>query len=144
MKKFAILSTLGAYLLTPLRVFAQENGDETVVDTINLGPAQGEFGIGAGTSLNVIISNAITVVFVVAAILVLIMLIWGGIEWVLSGGDKEKVANARKRIIASLVGMALIALAFLIVRVVGEIFGFNVLGNLTIPALDKPIKTLSE
>ena len=53
------------------------------------------------------------------------MLIWGGIEWVLSAGDKEKVANARKRIIASLVGLVIIALAYFILKIVGPIFAFD-------------------
>lgn len=113
--------------------------DETTVDTIKLGGAQGDFGISAETGVNQLITNAITIVFIIAAILVLIMLIWGGIEWVVSGGDKEKVANARKRIVASLVGMAVIALAFVIVTVVGQVLGFNVLNDLVIPTLEAPV-----
>lgn len=104
---------------------------------VNLGSTQGNNGIGASTSLGTIIKNATTTIFAIAAILVLAMLIWGGVEWVLSGGDKEKVANARKRIIASLIGLAIIALAFFIVSVFGQILHFNVLNNFTIPTLNQ-------
>lgn len=142
-KKFLLLiSALFLLALNPFSAFAlDDNQDDTTVGTINLGGAQGEFGINpTDTGVNTLISNAITIVFIVAAVLVLIMLIWGGIEWVLSGGDKEKVANARKRIISALIGMAIIALAFFIVSIVGGIFGFNVLKDLKIPTLDAPVK----
>lgn len=129
MKKLSSLITALGYFLTAKIAFAQ-------VGNINLGNTQSNFGINADTGVDKIITNAITIVFIVAAVLVLAMLIWGGIEWVLSGGDKEKVGNARKRIIASLIGLVIIALAYVILQVVGGIVGFNVLQNLTIPALD--------
>jgi len=37
------------------------------------------------------------------------MLVWGGIQWVTSGGDKENTQKARDRITHALVGVALIA-----------------------------------
>lgn len=136
-KKFLLLISALLFLsLSPLNAFAQ---DEDNVGTINLGGAQGEFGVSTDTTINQLITNAITIIFIIAAVLVLIMLIWGGIEWVLSGGDKEKVANARKRIISALIGMAIIALAFFIVTIVGQILGFNVLNDLTIPTLEAPV-----
>lgn len=132
MKKLTALLTSFGYLIFSKLAFAQQA--TPVNDSIDLGNTQ-HVGISAGTSFSVVLSNAITLVFTISAILVLAMLIWGGIEWVLSGGDKEKVANARKRIIGALIGLAIIALAFLIVRIVGQIVGFNILNNLTIPSL---------
>ncbi len=112
--------------------------------TINLGQTQGNKGIPANTtSLQTILTNAITLIFTVAAILVLAMLIWGAVEWVLSGGDKEKVANARKRVTNALIGLAIIALIFVIVRVVGQIVGFHILNNLQIPSLNTTTSTTS-
>ncbi len=141
-KLFLLIATSLLILFSPVAAFAQpEENEPDTVGNINLGGAQGEFGISTTTPINTLISNAITIVFIVAAVLVLIMLIWGGIEWVLSGGDKEKVANARKRIISALVGMAIIALAFFIVRIVGGIFGFDVLSNLQIPTLERTVET---
>lgn len=141
-KKFLLLiSTLLLLSLNPFSAFAQDEVEPDTVGNINLGGAQGTFGINTDTGINTLITNAITIVFIVAAVLVLIMLIWGGIEWVISGGDKEKVANARKRIISALVGMAIIALAFFIVKVVGGIFGFDVLSDLEIPTLERPVDT---
>lgn len=131
-KKLSLIATSIVYFLSAKLAIAQ-----TVNDTISLNNVQQNFGIGSNTPLGTIVKNSVTLIFTIAAVLVLAMLIWGGIEWVLSGGDKEKVANARKRIIGSLIGMAIVALAFLIVRVIGGIVGFDILTNLQVPSLNK-------
>lgn len=79
----------------------------------------------ADVLLETIITNAITVVFAIAAVLVIIFLIWGAIEWIISGGDKEKVSNARKKITSALIGLAILAFVFVIAAVFGGIIGFN-------------------
>lgn len=93
-------------------------------------------GVPGGAELTVIISQLFTIVFSIAALLVLVMLIWGAINWILSAGDKEKVGAARNRIINALVGLAILALAFLIANVVGRIVGIDVF-NLQLPQLGR-------
>lgn len=92
-------------------------------------------GETADSLLQTIITNAITVVFAIAAVLVILFLIWGAIDWIMSGGDKEKVANARKKITSALIGLAILAFVFVIASVVGGIVGFNPLRELNIPTL---------
>ncbi len=107
------------------------------IDTINLGNSQ-PAGISAKdptNTLSTVLTNAITIIFVLGAIAVVFFVIWGAFNWIISGGDKEKVASARKTITNALIGLALLALAFLIISVVGTIVGFNPLKNMTIPAL---------
>ncbi len=82
-------------------------------------------GKSADSLLETIITNAITVVFAIAAVLVITFLIWGAIDWIMSGGDKEKVSNARKKITSALIGLAILAFVFVIAAVLGEIIGFN-------------------
>src|SRR5580698_6477221 len=53
---------------------------------------------GGITVTSSVIGNAVTIMLIVAAILALIFLIYGGIRWITSGGDKQKVAAARARI----------------------------------------------
>lgn len=89
----------------------------------------------ADTILQTVIGNAIKVVFALAAILIIFFLIWGAIDWVMSGGDKEKVGNARKKITSALIGLALLAFVFVIASVLGRIVGFDPLGPLPIPSL---------
>lgn len=78
------------------------------------------------------IAKALVLVFTVGAFLVLIMLIIGAYEWIASGGDKENVAKARNRIINALIGLIVLAVAFALVRLLGQFTGLT-LTNLSIP-----------
>ena len=84
-------------------------------------------------SLGNAISNFFTIALVVAIILVLIMLIVGAYEWITSGGDKEAVAKARNRIINALIGLVVLAVAFALAKLAGQITGFPDIFNLVLP-----------
>jgi len=73
--------------------------------------------------------------FVVAGIAALIMLLWGALAWVLSGGDKEKVEAARDRIIAAIIGVFMILFALAIVWTLEQIvFKGTICFGLSCPA----------
>lgn len=72
-----------------------------------------------------IIGNAITIMLIITVILSLIFLIVGGIQWIQSGGDKQKVAKARARITYTIVGLIVALVAFFIVNVIGFIFNIK-------------------
>ncbi len=101
--------------------------------TISIEPT---VGLGVSTGLGTIISNGLTIIISIAVLAVLFMLIFGAFEWIISGGDKEKVASARNRITHALIGMAILGLAFVIVTVVGRLVNVDVLGNFALPSLD--------
>lgn len=128
MKKILALVTSLGSLVNPINVFAQ------ATSPILLQPP-GNVGVPPTTSLNDIFTRILTIVFTVAAVLVLIYLIWGAFQWITSGGDKEAVGKARSRIIHALVGLAILALAFLIIKVVGNIIGFDITAGLPLPTL---------
>ncbi len=73
----------------------------------------------------------------IAVIIAIFFLVWGGIKWILSGGDKAAVDEARKHIIAALVGLVIAFLAFFLISIVGSLFGISIL-NFTLPALVSP------
>lgn len=135
-KKIGILATLTGFLGNTRNVLAD-------VGTINIQQPKDTsgkiIGLPGDTPINTIFQNAITIIFIGAAILVLIMLIVGAFQWILSGGDKEAVGKARGRIINALIGLAILALAFVILTVVGKLVNVDLTGAFTIPSLgDKP------
>ncbi len=93
-----------------------------------------------GDDLAKVIRNSIDILFAIGAMAFIIMIIWGAVSWILSGGDKEKVSNARKRITTSIVGLVLLSLSFVIIVVLGQILNIEFLqsGNFRIPTLYKP------
>lgn len=119
MKKLAFIGAAITTLLAPVPAFAQ---------SVQINRPDVGF-----QSLSDFIANALVLVFTIGAFLVLIMLIVGAYEWITSGGDKEAVAKARNRIINALIGLLILAIAFALVRLVGQFTGLK-LENLTIPA----------
>lgn len=81
-----------------------------------------------------IVGLALQLLFIVAVVVALFFLVWGGIKWILSGGDKSAVEGARNTIVAALVGLAITFLAYFLLTFVIGIFlpGFN-LSNLVLP-----------
>ncbi len=87
-----------------------------------------------GSSTGDVLRNIIIGVLVIAAVISLFFLIFGGIKWILSGGDKAKVGEARGTIVAALVGLIITFLAYFILNIVLGLFGLSV-SNLSLPKL---------
>ena len=86
------------------------------------------------TNIGTLIQGAVQGALIVAALLVFMFLIWGGIQWITSGGDKGKTQEARDRITAALVGLAVVASAWAIMLIISYFFGINILdGNIAPP-----------
>ncbi len=79
---------------------------------------------GAG-AISQFLSNFIILIFSVAGIVLILMIVWGAFDWMISEGDKEKVAAARSKIINAIIGIILFALAFAIIQVLGTFIGFK-------------------
>lgn len=86
----------------------------------------------AGGDIAVVVRTIVIALLAVAVVIGLIFLIWGGIKWVLSGGDKSAVEAARNTIVASIIGLAVAFAAFFILVFVGKVFNVDVL-NISFP-----------
>jgi hypothetical protein len=65
-----------------------------------------------------ILSAVIQVMLIIAIISSLFFLIWGGIRYTTSGGDKGKVDQARGTLIAAIIGLIITLLAFFILNLI--------------------------
>lgn len=79
------------------------------------------------------LNNALVVfldLFIITAvILALFFLIWGGFDWMTSGGDKQKLASARQKITFAIVGLIIVFLAFFIINLISYFFGISTSGG---------------
>jgi hypothetical protein len=66
--------------------------------------------------VGVMINSLLSLVLVIAALAVFGYLIWGGIEWITSGGDKSKIESARNKLTAAVVGLIVLAASFAILQ----------------------------
>lgn len=60
-----------------------------------------------------------------AGIILLLVLIWGGYDFLMSGGNPEKVKSAQAKITTGIIGFVLLVLSYLIVRIISFIFGLQ-------------------
>lgn len=88
-----------------------------------------EVGTGFATDFGSLLSALLTFVMVIAALLVFLYLIWGGIEWITSGGDKGKTQAARSKIIAAVVGLIIVASSYAILLLALNFLGFESLND---------------
>ena len=80
---------------------------------------------GLETSGKKILQASLEWLFIIAAVLSLIFIILSGIQWITSGGDPSKIADAKKRLMYSIIGLIVVATAFLIVRLISSVLGVN-------------------
>ena len=83
------------------------------------------------------ISAAIQAAIVIAGLLTFAFLVWGGIEWLISGGDKEKYEAARGRITAAVIGLVIVVSAWAIMRVIASFLNLGDISTLNIPGIPR-------
>lgn len=129
-------------ILTPfqlLQYVAPESTQPSYIP-VNLCPTNSIFAplcsLGASAGTGVFLQNIFILVLVAAVVLCLIFLIYGGIKWILSQGEKEGVEKAKGTIISALLGLVIVFLSFFIVEIVAHLFIPNFsLTSLTIPVI---------
>ena len=82
---------------------------------------------GGLSRLSSILGNAIAIFIIAGIILALAFLVWGGISWITSGGDKAKLQSARSKITGAIVGLILLFLSFFIMSIVSYLFHIELL-----------------
>lgn len=75
-----------------------------------------------------IVTGFISLAVVAAAVIFFLWLILGGIQWMLSGGDKQKTEAARGQITGALVGLVIVFSAWAIAQLFQTLFGVNIFG----------------
>lgn len=73
-----------------------------------------------------LLTAGLQLALIIAAILTFVYLIWGGIQWITSGGDKAAYEAARGRITAALIGLAIVAAAWALMKLIGYFFDISV------------------
>lgn len=82
-------------------------------------------GTGYATDFGKMFSSVLNVVMLIAAVLVFAYLIFGGIQWITSGGDKGKAEEARNKITAAVIGLIIVAASYAVINLVVNFLGFS-------------------
>ena len=87
-----------------------------------LGTIPSPFGSLTVSSL---LNNSVSLLFIIAFILVFFFLIFGGIKWIISGGDQKQLEAARNMLTSAIVGLAIVALAYVLVGILATFFNIE-------------------
>lgn len=72
-----------------------------------------------------VINNVVPFVIALAGIILFLILMWGGFDYVTSEGSPEKLKKANAKITAGVIGFVLLILSFLITRILAYVFGIG-------------------
>jgi hypothetical protein len=79
-------------------------------------------------SIGKLISNGISLIMIIAAIATFFYLVWGGLEWITSGGEKAGTEAARSKITNAFIGLFVVFAAWAIMKFIEQFFGICILG----------------
>lgn len=88
------------------------------------GPAKQFNGAPIQTPADVV-NQVMPFMYGLSLIVLLFVFIWAGFDLILSRGAPEKVKSARAKITSGIVGVILLAVAYLIAQVASRIFGLG-------------------
>lgn len=123
------ITTAAALLLVPVLTTAPAAYAASIQDSLCHGANQlqissegaGDCSADAGGTtdkVNTTISQFINIFSTLVGVIAVIMIIYGGLRYITSGGDSTKITNAKNTIIYALIGLVVVALAQFIVKFV--------------------------
>ncbi len=136
-KKILISSFTIAFLAAPVAVVgvasAQSSGSPDIQQGLCTGAADLQFGGNANcdvnkkqteNKINTLITNIINIFSVVVGIVAVIMIIYGGFRYIVSGGESGNVTSAKNTIMYAIIGLVIVAFAQFVVKfILGKITG---------------------
>ena len=115
------------YFLFPSSVRAQDLQDwEDYTYDSSIIPGQGGPGAATFQALEVIFSNILAIIFILAGFTTFIMLLVAGFRYLLSKGDPKATAQARGTLTWAIVGLLFLIAAWFILRLIKEFTGVDV------------------
>lgn len=109
--KFSIVSTTALALLMPVLVIGQGVGDPIVPPS---GPTL------TLDRIETLLRRIGTYMIMIAIVIAVIMIVWGGISWMLAQSD-DAVKNARGRVLNGVIGAAVVLAVGLILRTLASL-----------------------
>jgi hypothetical protein len=80
----------------------------------------------------VLIAQLLTAFFIIGAVALIFMILWSGVQWITAGDNADSLKSAQKRLTGAIIGFALLASAFALVKLIGFFFGIEFLQTLIV------------
>lgn len=83
--------------------------------------------IGGSAFFALVVPKLIGLLLVFGALAFFFMFLWGAISYILSGGDKAHVENAKGKLTSAIIGFILMVSVFAVAKLIEAFFGINIL-----------------
>jgi amino acid transporter len=125
-KLFALSQGLFAYLLLAFPVLAQttETGSN-VNPCLETNDGIAKILCDLSTNPGTTIRSFVVLLVVLAVVIALLWLLYGGIKWITSRGEKTEVEAARNHIQAAIIGLIVVFLSIFLLSLVLQAFGIT-------------------
>ena len=80
--------------------------------------------VGINTLADVV-NRLITFIVPVGGVILLLVLIWGGYDYMMSGGAPDKIKSAQAKLTTAIIGFILLITSYILVKVIAMIFGIS-------------------
>jgi hypothetical protein len=92
--------------------------------SVNIGD-ETQSRVAINTDLGSFVSKSFSAVLLVAGLATFMYLVYGGVQWIMSGGDKGKLEEARAKLTNGIIGLAIVASAWAIYLLLDYFFGIG-------------------
>lgn len=112
--KIGLACSIGAFLIAAPVMALGESGAQGGIEAARGAGAPGNLANGDGS----IVQRVINIMLWVVGVLSVIMLIVGGVRYIISGGQKDSVTAAKNTILYAIIGLLVAVFAYAIIRFV--------------------------
>ncbi len=74
---------------------------------------------------NFLLHNILTTLLVFSVFLALFFFVWGGIQWAISEGEKQKLQAAQSKVTYAIIGLVVVFFSFAIINLLSYLFGLK-------------------
>jgi len=85
------------------------------------------FGALLNYTPSMFLRTLLNIMLGIAGVASFVSLLWGGLQWILAGGDKEGTEKARKRITSAFIGLAIVFSAYAILFIIRTLFNIDLI-----------------
>ena len=93
--------------------------------SVNLGD-EVKSRVAVNSDLGSFISKTFSGIMLFAAMAAFLYMVYGGVTWIMSGGDKGKLEDARAKITQAIIGLAVVASAWAVFKLIDYFFGIGI------------------
>jgi len=123
-------------LLHPTKILAQTKVWEELGPELGVGMCVNEEGVATIQGIACLIANTLSISLTLIGITGFIMLVIGSLRWMVSGGNSQNVDKAKKTITFAIVGLILAVSSYLIINLIAQFTGVNIITEMIIPSSD--------